>query len=141
MHDLKKAKQRMKLFLLRNNINYGGSDRWGPKHRRWLTELILQHPAQQIVLQECITTLNERFARLERLDNELKHQVFRWHYYQVGEALQAMRAIKLIVSGYSLNGLIGTLRAVLRTFKLAPDQFVSPTCSNLGQIYEQCKNY
>lgn len=45
MHDLKKAKQCMKLFLLRNNINYSGSDRWGPKHRRWLTELILLHPA------------------------------------------------------------------------------------------------
>lgn len=98
MHDLKKAKQRMKLFLLRNNINYGGSDRWGPKHRRWLAEMILPHPAQQIVLHECTTTLNERFARLERLDNELKHQVFNWRYYPVVQALQAMRGIKLIVA-------------------------------------------
>ena len=57
MQDLKKAKQRMKLFLLRNHIQYGGSDLWGPKHRAWLTELILPHPAQQIVLQECISTL------------------------------------------------------------------------------------
>ena len=92
MHDLKKAKARMKLFLLRNNILYGGSSRWGPKHRRWLTELILPHPAQQIVLQECISTLNERFSRLERLDNELKHQVVNWRYFPVVKALQAMRA-------------------------------------------------
>ena len=81
MHDLKKAKARMKLFLLRNNVLYSGSSRWGPKHRRWLTELILPHPAQQIVLQECISTLNERFSRLERLDNELKHQVINWRYF------------------------------------------------------------
>ena len=98
MHDLKKAKQRLKLFFLRNNISYAGSDRWGAKHRRWLTELILPHPAQQIVLQEFITTLNERFSRLERLDNELKHHVSRWRYYPVVQALQAMRGIKLIVA-------------------------------------------
>ena len=33
----------------------------------------IAHPAQQIVLQEFIQTINERMARLERLDNELSH--------------------------------------------------------------------
>ena len=139
MHDLKKAKQRMKLFLLRNHIQYGGSDRWGPKHRRWLTELILPHPAQQVVLQECITTLNERFSRLERLDNELKHQVFHWRYYPVVQALQAMRGIKLIVAA----GIIAELgdlnrfdhpRKLMSYLGLVPSEHSSGDTRRLGPI-------
>ena len=34
---------------------------------------MLPHPAQQIVLQEYLQTVNERMARLERLSNELQH--------------------------------------------------------------------
>lgn len=144
MHDLKKAKQRMKLFLLRNDINYGGSDRWGPKHRRWLTELILPHPAQQIVLQECITTLNERFARLERLDNELKHQVFNWRYYPVVKALQAMRGIKLIVAA-GMVAELGDLtrfdhpRKLMSYLGLVPSEHSSGDTRRLGPI-TKCGN-
>jgi len=139
MQDLKKAKQRLKLFLLRNNISYTGSDRWGPKHRRWLTELILPHPAQQIVIQEYITTLNERFARLDRLDNELKHHVFKWRYYPVVQALQAMRGIKLIVAA----GVIAELgdltrfdhpRKLMSYLGLVPSEHSSGEHRRLGAI-------
>ena len=144
MHDLKKAKQRMKLFLLRNNIHYRGSDRWGPKHRRWLTELILPHPAQQIVLQECITTLNERFARLERLDNELKHQVVNWRYYPVVKAFQAMRGIKLIVAA-GVVAELGDLnrfdhpRKLMSYLGLVPSEHSSGGKHRLGAI-TKCGN-
>lgn len=139
MQDLKKAKQRMKLFLLRNHIQYSGSDRWGPKHRRWLTELIFPHPAQQIVLQECITTLNERFERLERLDDELKHQVCNWRYYPLVKALQAMRGIKLIVAA----GVIAELgdlsrfdhpRKLMSYLGLVPSEHSSSDKRRLGAI-------
>ncbi|MFT6101416.1 MAG: transposase [Arenicella sp.] len=144
MHDIKKAKARMKLFLLRNNILYGGSSRWGPKHRRWLTELILPHPAQQIVLQECISTLNERFSRLERLDNELKHQVVNWRYFPVVKALQAMRGIKLIVA----TGMIAELgdlnlfdhpRKLMSYLGLVPSEYSSGSHRRLGPI-TKCGN-
>ena len=144
MHDLKKAKQRMKLFLLRNYIQYGGSSRWGPKHRRWLTELILPHPAQQVVLQECISTLNERFARLERLDNELKHQVFNWRYYPVVQALQAMRGIKLIVAA-GVVAELGDLtrfdhpRKLMSYLGLVPSEHSSGGKRRLGAI-TKCGN-
>lgn len=144
MHDLKKAKQRMKLFLLRNNIQYGGSARWGPKHRRWLTEMILPHPAQQIVLQEYITTLNERFSRLDRLDNELKHHVFNWRYYPVVQALQAMRGIKLIVAA-GVVAELGDLnrfdhpRKLMSYLGLVPSEHSSGDTRRLGPI-TKCGN-
>ncbi|MEQ3515728.1 IS110 family transposase [Pseudoalteromonas sp. BZB3] len=98
MKDLKDAKYQLKALLLRNNINYAGTANWSLKHLRWLTELVLPHPAQQIVLQEFIQTINERTARLERLDNELSHYVYQWRYYPVVKAIQAMRGVRLLVA-------------------------------------------
>ena len=87
MKDLKDAKYQLKALLLRNNINYEGTANWSKKHLRWLTELILPHPAQHIVLQEYLQTIEERIRRLERLDNELLHHVRQWRYYPVVKAL------------------------------------------------------
>lgn len=139
MCDLKKTKQRIKLFLLRNHIQYSGSERWGPKHRRWLTELILPHPAQQIVMQEYLSTLHERFARLERLDNEIRHQVHRWRYLPVVKSLQAMRGIKLLTAA----GLIAELgdltrfdhpRKLMAYLGLVPSEHTSSDRRRLGAI-------
>jgi len=98
MKDLKDSKYQLKALLLRNHINYHGTDNWGPKHLRWLTELVLPHTAQQIVLQEMIQTINERLDRLRRLDNELTHQAMNWRYYPVVKAIQAMRGVRLLVA-------------------------------------------
>ena len=67
MKDLKEAKYQLKALLLRNNIRNEGTANWSKKHLRWLTELILPHPNQQIVLQEQLQTIKERIRRLERM--------------------------------------------------------------------------
>jgi len=98
MHDLNDAKYQLKAFLLRNHIHYQGADNWSQKHLRWLTQIILPHPAQQIALQEMIQTISERMTRLTRLDNELTHEIKTWRYYPVVKAIQAMRGIRLLVA-------------------------------------------
>ena len=98
MHDLNDARYQFKAFLLRNNIRYDGPANWSLKHLRWLTELVLPHPCQQIVLQEHLQTVMERQGRLERLDNELKHHVNHWRYYPVVKAIQALRGVRLRVA-------------------------------------------
>ena len=98
MKDLKDAKYQLKALLLRNNINYKGTANWSQKHLRWLTELVLPHPAQHTVLQEFLQTITERISRLERLDNELTHHVHQWRYYPVVKAIQAMRGVRLLVA-------------------------------------------
>ncbi|WP_460235011.1 transposase, partial [Aurantivibrio plasticivorans] len=105
MRDLNDAKYQLKAFLLRNHIQYGGTANWSLKHLRWLTELILPHPAQQFVLQEMIQTITERMSRLKRLDEELAYQVKQWRYYPVVKAIQAMRGVRLLVA----TGLIAEL--------------------------------
>jgi transposase len=51
MNDLKAAKYQLKAMLLRNHIQYAGTANWSLKHLRWLTELVLPYPSQQLVLQ------------------------------------------------------------------------------------------
>jgi transposase len=98
MKDLKDAKYQLKAMLLRNNIRCDIQDNWSAQHLRWLTELVLPHPSQQIVLQEAIQTISERIRRLERLDNELTYHVKNWRYYPVVKAIQAMRGVRLLVA-------------------------------------------
>ena len=110
MRDLNSSKYQLKALLLRNHIQYQGTANWSLKHLRWLTSLILPHPAQQFVLQEMIQTVNERMSRLRRLDDELEHQVRQWRYYPVVKAIQAMRGVRLLVA----TGMIAELGDLTR---------------------------
>jgi len=98
MKDLKDAKYQLKALFLRNNITCKVNDNWSNQHLRWLTELVLPHPSQHIVLQEMIQTITERLAREKRLANELFHQVKNWRFYPVVKALQALRGVKLLIA-------------------------------------------
>jgi transposase len=57
MKDLKDAKYQLKALFLHNNITCKVNDNWSAQHLRCLTELVLPHPSQQIVLQEMIQTI------------------------------------------------------------------------------------
>lgn len=98
MKDLKDAKFQLKGLFLRNNIKCAVKDNWSNQHLRWLTELVLPHHSQQIVLQEMIQTITERMKRVTRLVNELEHQVKQWRYYPVVKAIQAMRGVRMLVA-------------------------------------------
>src|SRR5207249_10756214 len=69
--DLKDAKFRLKAFLLRQDIRYTGRANWNPAHLRWLSEVVCQTPAQQIVFQEYVRAVSEHTERLQRLEQEL----------------------------------------------------------------------
>ena len=144
MKDLNDARFQLKAMLLRNNINYKGTANWSKKHLRWLSELVLPHPAQQIVLQEYLQTVNERIARLERLVNELQHQVHQWRYYPVVKALQAMRGVRLIVAA-GIVAELGDLtrfdhpRKLMSFLGLVPSEHSSGGKRHLGAI-TKCGN-
>jgi transposase len=44
--DITSAKQRLKSFLLRNDIRHTGRSNWNSAHRRWLSALVLSSAAQ-----------------------------------------------------------------------------------------------
>ena len=110
MLDLNDARKQLKAFLLRNNINYEGTANWSPKHLQYLSDLVLTHPTQQIVLREYMDTISERMIRLERMDNELTITVKQWRFYPVVQALQAMRGVRLLVA----SGIVAELGDLTR---------------------------
>jgi len=144
MKDLNDARFQLKAMLLRNNINYKGTANWSKKHLRWLSELVLPHPAQQIVLQEYLQTVNERIKRLARLVNELQHQVQNWRYYPVVKALQAMRGVRLLVAA-GVVAELGDLtrfdhpRKLMSYLGLVPGEHSSGERRRLGAI-TKCGN-
>jgi len=144
MRDLNDAKHQLKSMFLRNNIRYKGSDNWSLKHIRWLTEIVLPHPCQQIVLQEMIQSISERMARLQRLDNELTHQVKQWRYYPVVKAIQAMRGIRLLIATGMIAELgdlsrFDTPRKLMKYVGLTPSEHSSGNTRKLGSI-TKCGN-
>jgi len=144
MRDLNDAKHQLKSMFLRNNIHYKGSDNWSLKHIRWLTEIVLPHPCQQIVLQEMIQSISERMARLKRLDNELTHQVKLWRYYPVVKAIQAMRGIRLLIATGMIAELgdlnrFDTPRKLMKYVGLTPSEHSSGNTRRLGAI-TKCGN-
>ena len=139
MRDLNDARRQLKALLLRNNINYPGTANWSAKHLRWLAELVLPHPAQHIVLQESLNTINERVARLERLDNQLAHHIMQWRYFPVVKAVQAMRGVALLVAA----GMVAELgditrfehpRQLMSFLGLVPSEHSSGGKRKLGSI-------
>lgn len=144
MMDLNDAKYQLKALLLRNNIRYDGTANWSMKHLRWLTEIILPHPSQQIVLQEYIQTVTERISRLKRLDNELVHHVKNWRYYPIVKAIQAMRGVRLLVA-VGVIAELGDLsrfdhpRKLMSYVGLTPSENSTGTRRRLGSI-TKCGN-
>lgn len=92
------AKQRLKAFLLRNDIRYQGRATWSAAHRRWLARLVLHSPAQQIVFQELIEAVNERERRRDRLQAQLDALAPSWPGFPLAQALLAFRGIQKTVA-------------------------------------------
>jgi len=137
--DCKDAKFRLKAFLLRHDIRYVGRANWGPAHLRWLSEVVCQTPAQQIVFQEYVRAVNEHSERLERLEQELREHVRAWRLYPVVEALQALRGVQFTVA-VTLVAEMGDLtrfespRELMKFMGLIPSEYSSGAQRRQGSI-------
>jgi transposase len=78
-----------------------------------------------------IITISERMQRLQRLDNELLHQVKNWRYYPVVKAIQAMRGVRLLVALGTIAEL-GDLRRFDHPRKLMAYLGLVPTENSSG---------
>jgi transposase len=137
--DLKDAKFRLKAFLLRHDIRYGGRANWNPAHLRWLSEMVCPTPAQQIVFQEYVRAVTEHTERLQRLEQELHDHVKAWRLHPVVEALQALRGVQFTVA-VTMVAEIGNLsrfdtpRELMKFLGLIPSEYSSGERRQQGSI-------
>jgi transposase len=139
LSDLKDAKFRLKAFLLRHDIRYTGRANWNPPHLRWLSEVVCQTPAQQIVFQEYVRAVSEHPERLQRLEQELQEQVKSWRLHPVVEALQALRGVQVPVAVTMVAELgdlsrFDTPRELMKFLGLTPSEYSSGERRHQGSI-------
>jgi len=94
----KKAKQRLKAFLLRNRVVFTGSSQWSKAYFKWLADIAMPHPAQQVALQEYIYAVHESLNRVTRLTDQIRQIVPGWRLAPIVSALQAARGVSLVVA-------------------------------------------
>ena len=105
----RKVRQQLKALLLRNGIRYEGKSSWIPAHLRWLSELALPQPAQQIAFQEYLDAVTAASERVSRLEQQIREQVQSWRMKPLVEALQTLRGVQLIVAA-TVAAELGDLR-------------------------------
>lgn len=91
-----RARQQLKMFLLRHNLRYAGKSAWTPAHLRYLARIKMPFPTQQFALQELMHSITEAGERLERYDTELARQVAGWRWEPVVKALMSLRGVALL---------------------------------------------
>jgi transposase len=91
-----RARQQLKMFLLRHNIRYAGKTAWSPAHLRFLATVKLPFAQQQFVFQEMVNVISEAGQRLERHEKEIAAVVAGWRWEPVVRALMSLRGVALL---------------------------------------------
>lgn len=139
VHDLTRAKQRLKSFLLRQGYRYSGKANWSDAHQRYLRELVLPLPALKAVLEEYLLAINQSTQRVERLDDLIAAQVPAWRMYPAVQALMCLRGFQLTAATI-LVAELGDIRRfahprhVMAFLGLVPHEHTSGNNRKLGGI-------
>lgn len=136
---LRTARQRLGAFLLRHGHRYPGKTSWNPAHMRWLSDVTMPHPAQQITLQEYIHAVSEGTLRVDRLVDQILKLLPQWRLAPVVEALQALRGVAPIVATTTVSE-IGDItrfenpRQFMAYLGLVPSEYSSGQSVKRGSI-------
>jgi len=139
VHDLTRAKLRLKSFLLRLGYRYTGKANWSEAHQRYLRELVLPLPALKAVLEEYLLTITQRMAQLDRLDHLIAAQVPQWRMYPAVQALMSLRGVQLNAAAVLVAELGGIRRFrhprhLMAFLGLVPKEHTTGDSRKLGSI-------
>jgi transposase len=98
VHAHTQARQQLAAFLLRLGIRYNSKTDWSQKHQRFIADIALPSPAQQIAFQEYVEAISETAARVERITSQIMTLLPDWRLNPLVEALQALRGVSLITA-------------------------------------------
>ena len=95
VHALRRARQQLSGFLLRQGCHYG-RPAWTKLHRRWLAGLKFEQAVHHIVLEDYIAAVEAAQARRDRLTAQIEAMLADWTLAPVVAALQTMRGMALV---------------------------------------------
>ena len=130
MAEQRKARNRLKGFLLRLGFRYTGKSSWTEAHRRYLAGLVMPQPPQQIAFQEYIHAINDATERLARLTQAVEDALPGWKRAPVVRALMSLRGVQAL-TGMTLVAEVGDFnrfadaRSLMNFFGLTPSEHSS----------------
>jgi len=95
VHSLRRARQQLSGFLLRQGCHYG-RPAWTKLHRRWLAGLKFEQAIHHLVLEDYIAAVEAAAARRDRLTAQIEAMLPDWSLAPVVAALQTMRGMALV---------------------------------------------
>lgn len=110
VQDLRRGRAQLKAFLLRNGYRYTGKSAWTEAHRRYLRELVLPHPAQRVVLEDALLSIDTAEQRIGRLEEQMEALLADWPMQPVVAALMGMRGFARVGAMVLVSELGGAWR-------------------------------
>ena len=142
--DQRRARNRLKGFLLRLGFRYTGKTSWNDAHKRYLSGLLMPRPAQQIVFQEFIHAVDDAAERVARLNTAVVDALPGWKWEPVVHALMTLRGMQEL-SAMTVIAEVGDLsrfenpRSLMHFFGLTPSEHTSANKRVQGPI-TKCGN-
>lgn len=142
--DLRKARHRLKGFLLRLGFRYTGRSSWNDAHKRYLAGLVMPQPPQQIAFQEYIHAIDAAGERLDRLSQAVLDALPDWKWEPVVRALMCLRGVQALTA-MTLVAEVGDLsrfedpRSLMHFLGLTPSEHSSGGSRSQGGI-TKCGN-
>src|SRR5262245_65560763 len=78
VEDLRRKRQQVSAFLLRQGLHYAGKKAWSKAHMSWLVSQKLEYPEQRIAFEEMLLAVRQAQERIERLEEALRVAVQGW---------------------------------------------------------------
>jgi transposase len=138
VHALRRARQQLSGFLLRQGCHYG-RPAWTKLHRRWLAGLRFEQVVHHLVLEDYIQAVEAAEARRDRLTAQIEAMLPDWTLAPVVAALQTMRGMAL-VNAATLIAELGDLsrfadpRQLMAYLGLVPSEHSSGTSIKRGGL-------
>ena len=128
--EQRRARNRLKGFLLRLGFRYTGRSSWNDAHKRYLAGLLMPQPPQQIAFQEYIHAIDDAAGRVARLTQAVEDALPGWKWEPVVQALMCLRGFQ-VLTAMTLVAEVGDLRrfddprALMHFFGLTPSEHSS----------------
>lgn len=139
-----KARQQLGAFLLRNGYHYKETTNWTQAHMRYLRELVMPNPAQKLVLEEYLQSVDAAVEKVNRFEQRMHLMQQDWSRRDFSLALQGFRGFDL-VAAMTITSELGDLtrfkhpRALMAYLGLVPSEASSGSTRRQGAI-TKCGN-
>ena len=103
--DRRRARHRLKAFLLRHGFRYMGKSSWTPAHMRYLRELVLAHPAMKVILEDYLCAIDAAHERVGRCETAMKDLLAGWQLRPAVEGLMGFKGFQVVAAMITVSEL------------------------------------